>query len=151
MEETVDNEEKITEPEKTLDDYDFFKKKNIDVEKLVNEVPTASSSSALPFIDVDSDFEIKDDKDEAKPNNVFVEDENLTQNRANEMDEKTAETEEVSDDVFAGFGSFGGWNAGDLCQEPAVGFFAGRGEKNWGLCFLPLREAGKAYRLQHDF
>lgn len=106
LEETADNEEKITEPEKTLDDYDFFKKKNIDVEKLVNEVPTASSSSALPFIDVDSDFEIKDDKDEAKPNNVFVEDENLTQNRANEMDEKTAETEEVSDDVFAGFGSF---------------------------------------------
>ena len=43
---------------KTIDDYDFFKKKNIDVEKLKNE--NQGSSSVLPYIDVDSDYVIKD-------------------------------------------------------------------------------------------
>ena len=42
-----------------LDEYDVFKKKNIDVEKLINEVP--SSSNSLPYINVDSDYVIKDD------------------------------------------------------------------------------------------
>lgn len=42
-----------------LDEYDVFKKKNIDVEKLINEVP--ASSSSLPYINVDSDYVIKDD------------------------------------------------------------------------------------------
>ena len=42
-----------------LDEYDVFKKKNIDVEKLINEVP--ASSNSLPYINVDSDYVIKDD------------------------------------------------------------------------------------------
>ena len=37
----------------------FFKKKNLDVDKLINEVP--NNSSSLPFINVDSDYVIKDD------------------------------------------------------------------------------------------
>lgn len=45
--------------QKTIDDYDVFKKKNIDVEKLLNEVP--QSGTTLPYIDVDSDYVIKDD------------------------------------------------------------------------------------------
>lgn len=53
----------IQEQKKTLDDYDFFKKKNIDVEKLKGEVP--ASSSVLPYIDVDSDYVIKDDENAA--------------------------------------------------------------------------------------
>ncbi len=81
-------------PKKTLDDYDFFKKKNIDVEKLVNEVPTSSSSSALPFIDVDSDFEIKDDKNETKVYNeqsdlvTRPEEENKQENTNDSFDSK---------------------------------------------------------------
>lgn len=42
-----------------LEKYDIFKKKNIDVEKLKNEIP--SSNNNLPFIDVDSSYVIKDD------------------------------------------------------------------------------------------
>lgn len=60
----VDNEEtevveEVSEKQRTIDDYDVFKKKNIDVEKLLNEVP--QSGTTLPYIDVDSDYVIKDD------------------------------------------------------------------------------------------
>ena len=43
-----------------LDKYDVFKKKNIDVDKLMNETP--KSGNTLPYIDVDSDYVIKDDE-----------------------------------------------------------------------------------------
>ena len=52
--------EEVTEEESAASKYDFFKKKNIDVDKLVSEVPKTSSS--LPFINVDSDYVIKDDE-----------------------------------------------------------------------------------------
>lgn len=61
--------EDIAEPEKTeeedkeentLDKYDIFKKNNIDVSKILNEVPGERGNS-LPHINVDSDFVIKDD------------------------------------------------------------------------------------------
>ena len=64
--ETVQEEsvEEVEETEvkkgKTIDDYDVFKKKNIDVDKLINEVP--QSGTTLPYIDVDSDYVIKDDE-----------------------------------------------------------------------------------------
>ncbi len=45
----------------TLDKYDVFKKKNIDVDKIINEVPMNSGTS-LPYINVDSDYVIKDDE-----------------------------------------------------------------------------------------
>ena len=51
--------EELVEPEDVSDKYDFFKKKNLDVDKLINEVP--NSSSSLPYINVDSDYVIKDD------------------------------------------------------------------------------------------
>jgi len=47
------------EPENLLDKYDVFKKKNIDIDKLMNETP--KSGTTLPYIDVDSDYVIKDD------------------------------------------------------------------------------------------
>ena len=56
-EEEINEEE--PEEEDNLDKYDIFKKKNIDVSKLMNEVP--KSDSTLPFINVDSDYVIKDD------------------------------------------------------------------------------------------
>ena len=52
--------EEVTEEESAASKYDFFKRKNIDVDKLVSEVPKTSSS--LPFINVDSDYVIKDDE-----------------------------------------------------------------------------------------
>ncbi len=56
-----DNNELYAEEEQdVLDKYDVFKKKNIDVSSL-NEVP--STSKILPFINVDSDYVIKDDED----------------------------------------------------------------------------------------
>ena len=57
-EENKENQEP-EEPENILDKYDVFKKKNIDVDKLMNETP--KSGSTLPYIDVDSDYVIKDD------------------------------------------------------------------------------------------
>ena len=65
--ETSENEEELAEAEpeeqeedNTLDRYDVFKKKNIDVDKIINEVPHNSGTS-LPYINVDSDYVIKDD------------------------------------------------------------------------------------------
>lgn len=65
-EETVEEESVKVEPEEKEEEsiaskYDFFKKKNIDVDKILNDGPTISSSSALPYINVDSDYVIKDD------------------------------------------------------------------------------------------
>lgn len=51
--------EEPVEEENGLDKYDVFKKKNIDVSKLMNESP--QSDNKLPFINVDSDYVIKDD------------------------------------------------------------------------------------------
>ncbi len=53
--------EEQEDPENILDKYDVFKKKNIDVDKLMNETP--KSGSTLPYIDVDSDYVIKDDEE----------------------------------------------------------------------------------------
>lgn len=47
------------EPENPLDSYDVFKKKNIDIDKIMGEVPKQANN--LPYINVDSDFVIKDD------------------------------------------------------------------------------------------
>ncbi len=58
-EETAEAEEEPSEEDATLDKYDIFKKKNIDVTKLMNENP--KSDTSLPFINVDSDYVIKDD------------------------------------------------------------------------------------------
>lgn len=62
-----ENEEEKTEEEPeeevdSLDKYDIFKKKNIDIDldKLLNETP--KSDATLPFINVDSDYVIKDDE-----------------------------------------------------------------------------------------
>lgn len=43
-----------------LDKYDVFKKKNIDISKIMNE--TQKSDNSLPYINVDSDYVIKDDE-----------------------------------------------------------------------------------------
>ena len=67
---TIDGEEALVdesepEPEKEvnpLDDYDIFKKKNIDVEKLMNE-ENGIAGTTLPYINVDSDYVIKDESD----------------------------------------------------------------------------------------
>ena len=59
-EETPAEEEPEVEEENTLDRYDVFKKKNIDVDKIINEVPHNTGTS-LPYINVDSDYVIKDD------------------------------------------------------------------------------------------
>ncbi len=59
-------EDEIIEPTKnTLDRYDVFKKKNIDVDRLINEVPQGSGTN-LPYINVDSDYVIKDDEKVAR-------------------------------------------------------------------------------------
>ena len=57
----LENEEPEEEEaqENGLDKYDIFKKKNIDVDKLMNGTP--ASDNSLPFINVDSDYVIKDD------------------------------------------------------------------------------------------
>ena len=62
-EQLEESEEPEEEPEEedSLDKYDIFKKKNIDVSKLMNETP--KSDSTLPFINVDSDYVIKDDEE----------------------------------------------------------------------------------------
>lgn len=65
-EEPAENEEQVEEaveedPANTLDKYDVFKKKNIDVDKIINEVPHNAGTS-LPYINVDSDYVIKDDE-----------------------------------------------------------------------------------------
>lgn len=77
-EETV--EEEVTQEEseedsslKTLDKYDVFKKKNIDVDKIINEVPHNAGTS-LPYINVDSDYVIKDDDNLANVKIVTEED-----------------------------------------------------------------------------
>ena len=59
--EQPENAEAEEEPEEEslLDKYDVFKKKNIDIDKLMNETP--KSGTTLPYIDVDSDYVIKDD------------------------------------------------------------------------------------------
>ncbi len=54
-------EQKEEKPADILASYDVFKKKNIDVDKLMEEVPNQTNS--LPYINVDSDFVIKDDGD----------------------------------------------------------------------------------------
>lgn len=68
--ETSDNEEKALETEETepepeeesgLDKYDIFKKKNIDVDKLMNG--NSASDNKLPFINVDSDYVLKEDEE----------------------------------------------------------------------------------------
>lgn len=58
--EVLEEEPEEAEEEDSLDKYDFFKKKNIDVSKLMNETPKADST--LPYINVDSDYVIKDDE-----------------------------------------------------------------------------------------
>lgn len=52
--------EEDEEPENSLDRYDVFKKKNIDVDKIINEVPHNTGTN-LPYINVDSDYVIKDE------------------------------------------------------------------------------------------
>lgn len=52
------------DPLKKLEKYDVFKKKNIDVDKILNEIPQTSQTS-LPYINVDSDYVIKDDENVA--------------------------------------------------------------------------------------
>lgn len=72
--EEATNEETETQEntqETGLDKYDVFKKKNIDVSKIMNEVPKADST--LPHINVDSDYVIKDD-DEVGAKSVGQED-----------------------------------------------------------------------------
>ncbi len=62
------SDEKAEEPAEEKEDenlaskYDFFKKKNIDVDKILNDGPTMTSTSTLPYINVDSDYVIKDDE-----------------------------------------------------------------------------------------
>ena len=61
-EESEKEEPEDTEEESIASKYDFFKKKNIDVDKILHDGPAVSSSSALPYINVDSDYVIKDDE-----------------------------------------------------------------------------------------
>ncbi len=61
-EEALEPDEEPEQEENGLDKYDIFKKKNIDVDKLMSE-KSASSDNALPFINVDSDFVLKDDEE----------------------------------------------------------------------------------------
>ena len=58
--ELTEEEPEPEEEENGLDKYDIFKKKNIDVDKLLSETP--SNGATLPFINVDSDYVIKDDE-----------------------------------------------------------------------------------------
>lgn len=54
-------EEQPQEPANPLDEYDVFKKKNIDVNKLLKG-EDKSANTTLPFINVDSDYVVKDDE-----------------------------------------------------------------------------------------
>ncbi|MBQ8451900.1 MAG: hypothetical protein IJ538_03910 [Clostridia bacterium] len=58
--------------EDLLDRFDIFKKKNIDVDKLANEIPT--SGAAVSYINVDGDYVIKDD--ETGPRKTYLAAEN---------------------------------------------------------------------------
>lgn len=58
LEETQEEPKEPEDTENGLDKYDIFKKKNIDVSKIMNETPV--SDNTLPFINVDSDYVIKD-------------------------------------------------------------------------------------------
>lgn len=68
--ENEEAEEEVVE-ENGLDKYDIFKKKNIDVDKLMSQA--SASDNSLPFINVDSDYVIKDD-DEVGAKKVGSED-----------------------------------------------------------------------------
>ena len=75
LQETEEESEQEEEDpkKKTIDDYDIFKKKNIDVDKLVSgEVPT--TGSVLPFINVDSDYVIKDTDNDVPRKPILNED-----------------------------------------------------------------------------
>ncbi len=74
--ENFELEEKEDSPEDALDKFDVFKKKNINVKELVNEVP--ESSQSLPFINVDSDYVIKDDEDSVTSKRVSAADNGST-------------------------------------------------------------------------
>lgn len=63
QEETEETNEDVQD-ENPLDKFDIFKKKNIDVTKLMNETP--NSGSSLPYINVDSDYVINDDEPASK-------------------------------------------------------------------------------------
>lgn len=121
-------EEKPEEPENPLDSYDVFKKKNIDIDKIMGEVPKQANN--LPYINVDSDFVIKDDNSDIvgkavqdndtgssilggmmqdmssiKKNNNFIN----TEKEVAEIDEEKiaentpAKTEEKEEDPFSSF------------------------------------------------
>ena len=57
----ADDAEDETKEENYASKYDFFKKKNIDVDKIMNS-ETKTFSSALPYINVDSDYVVKGDE-----------------------------------------------------------------------------------------
>ncbi len=62
----VESDKEIEEdPMAILDKYDIFKKKNIDVDKIMNEFST-NENTTLPYINVDSDYVVKDDGFEGK-------------------------------------------------------------------------------------
>lgn len=60
--ETEEEIQEETEEESIASKYDFFKKKNIDVDKILSDGTKMSSSSSLPYINVDSDYVVKDDQ-----------------------------------------------------------------------------------------
>lgn len=59
--------------EQMIEKYDFFKKKNIDVDKLNGEIPGVQNS--LPFINVDSHYVIKDEGTAAPNTSEKIEEE----------------------------------------------------------------------------
>jgi hypothetical protein len=66
---TEENESEKTKKENPLDAFDIFKKKNIDVNKIMNEVP--ANSNSLPYINVDSDYVIGDSDTASAPKPVL--------------------------------------------------------------------------------
>lgn len=60
IEPVQDNQE--VEEENVASKYDFFKKKNIDVDKILSDDSSKTRSSLMPYINVDSDYVIKDDE-----------------------------------------------------------------------------------------
>lgn len=99
-EESQNEQSYETEPENELDKYDVFKKKNINVDELANEVP--KSSKTLPFINVDSDYVIKDDTDAIFGKRVSASDNGSTvlgvmQDMSSMKKEKSSESEEDQD------------------------------------------------------
>lgn len=66
--EPVEEVQEEQEEDNIVDKYDIFKKKNIDVDKLMNEMP--NSSTSLPYINVDSDYVIKDDESPAVSSSI---------------------------------------------------------------------------------